>query len=100
MKRPRYPDKFNTKREMLWYIKGMKDAKTNAIQNIESEEKRYLDGMYQHMDFDKNGNVLDYRIENLEWTSQSKNMTGVRKFDDKYINRHAVLEEKGQTFEF
>tara|TARA_R110002124_G_scaffold119608_1_gene277432 strand:+ start:84 stop:614 length:531 start_codon:yes stop_codon:yes gene_type:complete len=48
----------------------------------------------------KNGNVLDYRVENLEWTSQSKNMTGVRKFDDKYINRHAVLEKKGQTFDF
>ena len=48
----------------------------------------------------KNGNVLDYRIENLEWTSQSQNMMGVKKFDEKYVNRHAVLEEKGKTFDF
>ena len=48
----------------------------------------------------KNGNVLDYRIENLEWTSQSQNKMGFKKFDKKYVNRHEVLEKKGQTFYF
>ena len=48
----------------------------------------------------KNGNVLDYRLENLEWTSQSSNMKDVDKQADKYKNRHALLEEKGHSFDF
>jgi|TARA_Y100001937_G_scaffold33348_1_gene47567 hypothetical protein len=48
----------------------------------------------------KNGNVLDYRLENLEWTSQSSNMKDVDKSADKYKNRHALLEEKGHSFDF
>jgi len=57
MKRLRYPESFNTKRELLWYIKGLKDAKNQAITYIESEEQRYIGGM-KWMDFDKKGNVL------------------------------------------
>ncbi len=40
-KRFRYPEHFNTKREMLWYIKGLMDAKTTAEDSINTEIDRY-----------------------------------------------------------
>lgn len=57
MKRPRYPSKFKTKREILWYIKGLKDAKVININEIQ-EEKRYLEEIL-FMNFDKKkGNLI------------------------------------------
>lgn len=61
--RLRYPDKFRTKRELLWYVKGLKDAKTQAQRCIEIEEKRYLDTMVYHIDFDEKGNVLNSSVQ-------------------------------------
>lgn len=40
-KRLRYPEHFNTKREMLWYIRGLMDAKKTAAEQIEIEIDRY-----------------------------------------------------------
>jgi len=62
MKRPRYPSKFKTKRELLWYIRGLKDAKVICEKDIQIEEERYLGALY-HMDFDNDGKVLDSSVQ-------------------------------------
>ena len=40
-KRIRYPDKFNTKREMLWYIRGLMDAKQGVSNTLNLDIDRY-----------------------------------------------------------
>ena len=63
MYRLRYPTKFNTKREILWYIRGLKDAKDICVDSIGLEEERYLDSIKYQMDFDKKGKVLDSSVQ-------------------------------------
>lgn len=63
IKTTKYPDKFNSKREILWYIRGLKDAKILSKNIIELEEKRYLESI-NFMDFDKNGNVVT--VKNIQ----------------------------------
>jgi hypothetical protein len=40
-------EKFETKKEMLWFIQGLKDAKRNLNNNLDNEIKRYE----KHIDF-------------------------------------------------
>ena len=63
MDRPRYPNEFKTKRELLWYVKGLMDAKQTSKIEIEREEERYLSALQYHMDFDKEGNVLSSSVQ-------------------------------------
>lgn len=57
MNRPRFPSYFKTKRELLWYVRGLKEAKTQAISYIQMEEKRYLESL-RFMEFDNKGNLI------------------------------------------
>ena len=41
--RYRYPEKFKTKREMLWYIKGLMDSKMFFEMGINTKIERYRD---------------------------------------------------------
>ena len=46
----------------------------------------------------KDGNVLNYRLDNLEWISPSGNLKGINKLGKKYTQRQKILEMKGSIF--
>ena len=71
MLRPRYPKDFKTKRELLWYIRGLKDAKINFQRNMEIEENRYLQGM-NFMEFDEKGNNISSNLNTRYPQSKNK----------------------------
>jgi hypothetical protein len=56
-KRYRFPKKFNTKREWLWYVRGLIDGKKAADASINQEIKRYTESL-EWADFDEKGNII------------------------------------------
>jgi len=44
-KRIRYPEHFNTRREMLWYIKGLMDKKDVLATALQLEINRYRNSL-------------------------------------------------------
>lgn len=44
-KRFRYPERFNTRREYLWYIRGMMDARMSIVAMMDAGIERYRNGL-------------------------------------------------------
>ena len=54
--------KFETKRELEWYIQGLRDARTTTRNYLSLEIERYKSS-FNHMDFDKDGVVLNSSVQ-------------------------------------
>ena len=63
-KRLRYPEHFNTKREMLWYIRGLMDKKKTINEALELEINRYRDSIsFTEFKWDENPTKHNTRLK-------------------------------------
>jgi len=66
-------DKFKTKKEMLWYIQGIKEAKESVVENLNMSIEKYF-GSMNFMDFDDKGEIVENKniLSTLKKNSKKK----------------------------